>query len=476
MKTPLVDSLADFAVDATLEDLPDVVVEDCKRVLLDSIGCGLAGVGDPKSVAGVECARVLGGEGGDASLFGTSFRSSVFGAAFANGESINALDFDAVLPPGHVAPYVLPGALAIAESSDQPGRRLIEAIAVAHEVSHRFGKAMDNHRTPKNGEQHLPDVLGFTSTVFGATLANTMLLNQPRNVTADSVGIAAAISPVNSHRPWIEHLPNSSIKYTMAGPITQAGLTAAYSARFGHTGDRQILDDAELGYPRFIGTGRWDAEPLRQELGSTWTFPQAHSYKPYPHCRVTHGPLDAVLDVVTRHDVRADEIDEIRCWGEEWVNLPLWLKTDLDRPHEAQMSIAYGLAVAAHRIPIGAEWQTPETLHSPSVRDLMAKVSFRPHPDYARLVGEDPSARPTHVDIDARGETFSSVVSHPKGTPSSDERTYMTTEEIVDKFRTNADGVIDSGDADRLVTDILSLEEVKGVRELMSRTRGHRGR
>jgi len=68
---------------------------------------------------------------------------SIFGAAFANGELINALDFDAILPPGHVSPYVIPGALAIAESTGAPGTDLITALALSHEMSYRIGKAMD---------------------------------------------------------------------------------------------------------------------------------------------------------------------------------------------------------------------------------------------------------------------------------------------------------------------------------------------
>lgn len=467
MGKTLTEILADFACDVEFAELPPEVVEDCKRVLLDSIGCGLAGVEEPKGRIGVECARLIGGPDGDATMFGTPYRTSAFGAAFANGESINALDFDSVLPPGHVAPYVLPGALAIGEVARSSGRRLIEAVAVSHEVSYRFGKSMDYLRTPKGGEMQLPSVLGFTSTVFGATLAVTMLHGYDREVTADALGIAGAITPVNSYRTWMDNVPNSSIKYTMAGPITQASLIAAHSAGLGHTGDRCVLDDAEFGYRRFIGSDRWEPENLIRDLGRSWGFPKEHSYKPYPHCRVTHTPLDALNALLDEHDIKPEEIDAIRCWGEGWVEQPVWLYNDVHHPHEAQFSIAHGLAVGAHRIPPGRAWQAPETLRSPSVLQLMTKVSFAPHPDYVSKLSQDPSGRPTRVEIDARGQTFVAERSHPKGSVTSDPGTYMTTDELVTKFRINADGVLAAGQIDELVDGVLHLEEFDDVRALL---------
>ena len=86
---------------------------------------------------------MLGGSGGPASVLGTGEQLPVFGAAFANAELINALDYDTILPPGHVTPYVLPVALAVAESLGSSGKDYIVASAIAHEMSYRMGKAMD---------------------------------------------------------------------------------------------------------------------------------------------------------------------------------------------------------------------------------------------------------------------------------------------------------------------------------------------
>ena len=470
MPRTLVERLADFAFDARLEALPAEVVDDCKRVFLDSVGCALAGLDVDKGRIGIRAAEQMGGLG-EATVFGTALRTTPFAASFANAETINALDFDAVLPPAHVVPYVLPGAVALGEVRGISGARLIEAIAVSHEMSYRFGRSMDYLRIPTETGMRIASVLGFTSTVFGATAADAMVMGVERETLADALGIAAAITPVNSYRTWFANVPNSSIKYSMPGPVAQAAMTAAYSAGFGHAGDRLILDDAEYGYRRFIGSERWEPDVLMRGLGQEWRFPAEHSYKPYPHCRVMHGPFDALGEILTENGISPDEIDAIRCWGEAWVDgVPVWMNTKVERPHEAQFSIAHGLAVRAHLIQPGPAWQTPETLHDPSVLALMRKVTFAPHPDYVANLSGDPSARPTLVEVDARGTTFSASRSHPKGTPSGDPSTYMTTDELVAKFRANAAGVINDEQIDDLVDGVLNLEKLEDIRPLVELT------
>src|SRR5437870_5641387 len=148
--------LAAFVAQTSFDSLPPDVVHESKRILLDSLGCALAAGGQLKGKIGVEFARGLGGSDTTATIVGSTQRSSIFGAAFANGELINALDFDAVLPPGHVSPYVLPGALAVAETGHLPGSDLLLAVAISHEIANRFGKAMDYIRDIKGETVSMP--------------------------------------------------------------------------------------------------------------------------------------------------------------------------------------------------------------------------------------------------------------------------------------------------------------------------------
>lgn len=469
MITTLVERLAGFAAGTRFSELPDFVVEECKRDILDAIGCALAAIGQPKATMGIECAVRMGGtSGGPATIIGTGQRTSIFAAAFANGEMINTLDADSVLLPGHVSPYALPCAFAVGEERQRSGKDVIAAVAVSHEMSVRFGQAMSGNRDAKGGKAATAPVLGYSATIFGAAASAARLKQLPAERIAHALGIAAAITPVNAHRAWLQHAPGTTIKYLMAGALTQAALTAAEMGELGHRGDLQTLDDAEFGYPRFIGTTRWEPKALTDGLGLDWRFPAHQMYKPYPHCRVMHGPLDVLIDLVHRHDLRVDEIESITCYGEGWAYvLPTFMRREIRHVQDAQFCFAHGLALAAHRIPPGRRWQDPQVVFDPSVMRLMDKVKLEIHPTYFEEIAKNSSSRPSRVEIRALGQVYAGEKLFPKGTPSPDPDSRMTTDELVAKFRAFVDGVVAPATIDNVVDRILHLEEVQDFGEVM---------
>ncbi|MBC3191716.1 MmgE/PrpD family protein [Pseudonocardia sp. C8] len=471
MPEPLVDQLAGFATAADTAALPAAVVSESKRILLDSLGCAVASHGERGADIAVRYAQVLGGHADEASIIGTDLRTTQLGAAFANAELINALDQDAVLPPGHVTPYVLPGALAAAEAGGVPGARLLAAIAVSHEISYRIGKATDYLRDMKDGVVTIPPVIGYSSTIFGAAAAIGVTRGYERETVADALGIAGSTVPVNAQRAWMMHAPATTIKYQLAGGMAWTALTAASLAEFGHRGDRRILDDAEYGFPRFIGTKRWVPEPITDGLGSDWRFTAEQAFKPYPHCRVMHGIFDALTEIVDTHDLKPDEIESITAYGESFVQQPTWVNTDVTEARDAEFSMTHGLAVAAHRVPPGKDWLAPELVRSESVLALMNRSRFEPHPDFTDALSGHVSARPSRVEVTAHGETHVGERNFPKGVSSPDPSTYMTDDELAAKFRHNVAGVLSDADAEAVVAAVTDLENVDDVRVIMERLR-----
>lgn len=467
MHRHLLNELTAFAADTRYEDLPERVVEETIRIILDSIGCGLAGVTHRRGRIGVDHGRAQGGDA--ATILGTGERASVMGAAFANAELINALDHDAVLPPGHVCPYVLPGALATAEALRLTGKDLILATAIAHEMSNRIGKAMDYLRDIIDGQVSPPPVWGFASTIFGATAAVARLRGVSPDQMRNALSIAAIISPVNSAAAWRQHAPATTIKYMLGGWLAQGALTAAQMAELGHRGDDDIFDP-EFGYPRFIGTRRWQPENTLRGLGTDWIFPRESSFKPYPHCRVLHAPLDALTEIVTAQNLRPDEIEEITVWVEGFVERPIWMNNAITDVTDAQFSIAHGMALGAHRFASGPDWQRPENVHAPSVMALMERVRHVVHPDYVKSLLADGGSRPSRVEVRARGQVFAAERSHPKGTGAPGSATFFTTPELVDKFLSNAGHAMAADRAQALAEALLNLPEVADTADLMRRT------
>jgi 2-methylcitrate dehydratase PrpD len=392
------------------------------------------------------------------------------GAAFANGELINTLDMDAVLPPGHVTPYVLPGIMAVAESKAVDGRRVVEAIAVSHEMSNRIGMGMDYLRDTKDGKVDPPPVFGYAETIFGATAAIAMLRDLPQATIANALGVAGSISPVNSQVAWFQHAPSSTIKYLHAGVLTQSAFTASYAAEFGHRGDLQILDDEEFGYRRFIGSRRWFPDRMMEALGQEWRFPSQASLKPYPHCRILHALIDAMQETLDANSISVDEIDGIKVFVEGMVEQPVWLNREILASHDAQFSIAHGIAVGAHRVPPGRAWMDPDLVFGKSVMGLMNKVTHEVHPDYVKLLSGNAASRPAKVEISARGQTFVGERRYPKGSKTPDPSTFMTDEEVTQKFLNNVDGLLPRRQADRIVELTWRLETLADFGEIMRLT------
>lgn len=469
MTKTIVELLAEFTFDTSFERLPASVVDESKRLLVDSIGCALGGLSHPKGDIGLKYALLQGSgvPGEQASVIGTRSRVSANAAAFANGELMNALDFDAILPPGHVSPYVIPCALAAAEARGASGRDLLCAVAISHEMSNRIGKSLDYLRDTKDGKPSPPPVFGFSCTVFGAAAGIGKVRGHTRDMLANDLGIVGAMSPVNTQWSWSVHTPTATVKYGLAGAVTQAAMAATYLAELGHTGDIQVLDDGEHGYRRLIGSSRWQPERIALDLGSSWYFPSEQSYKPYPHCRILHAPLDVLIAIVEANDLKPSEITSITAWVEGWVLKPLWTNRDITHVTQAQFSIAHGLALGAHRIPAGKRWQDPEVVFDPSVIALMDKVHYQVHPDYVQMLAKDPASRPARIEVQARGKTFVGEALYPKGSLSPDPNSKMSNDEISAKFLRNAEGVLSPRAMDRALSQLWSLEEMPDVNALM---------
>lgn len=465
MVETIITQLAEFVDELKFEDLPADVVQESKRIILDSIGCALGGATHEKGKIGLEFARQFGGYP-EATVIGYGDQLSCLGASFANGELMNALDFDPILPPGHVTPYVLPTALAIGESIGASGKDLIVATALAHEMSYRIGKAMDYLRDIKDDKVVPPPVFGYSCTIFGATAGAGKLKGFDKGLMANALGIAGSISPVNAHWVWVKHAPSTTIKYLLAGWLNLGAITAASMAELGHRGDIYIMDD-EWGYWRFIGSSRWEPDIITRDLGKKWLFPPQQSYKPYPHCRILAAPLDCLIHLIEENDIKPKEIEGIKAWVEGFCMEPVWLNRTIESPTDAQFSVAHCLSLAAHRIPPGPRWQDVETVMNPSILKMMDKVTFDVHPDYVKSIKENPASRPSKIEVKARGKVFTEERLYPKGSPSPIPETSTTVDELVAKFKNNAQRMLLQHKIDSAVNAMLSLEDMDDISELM---------
>lgn len=467
MASTNVEKFAAFAQSVMASPPPPEVLEETKRILLDALGCGLAATISEFGRAGVQYGKILGANGDEATIIGQTARTSAHGAAWANSDLVSALDLTSINLPGHVVPYILPLSMALGESRHRSGLDMLSAAAVCFEMCFRLSKSMDDLRDVVDAKPATPRVFGYASMVFGLSAAASMLKELTESQTATALGIAGGTSPVNALRPWQVHMPNTTVKYGLGPGIVLSSMTAAYLAELGHRGDRLMLDDEEFGYPGLVNSKKWDPSLLTTGLGEEWRFPTATSFKPYTITRTMHATLDALVQVINENNIKVDEIDSITAYGEGWsVEVPVYANRNIEKPYDAQFSFAHAVAVAANGVRPGKDWQDPDVVFSDSVLGLMPRIEWRGHPDWGSAVAQNPLARPARAEVSARGTTFVADRFYPKGSTSPDPSTYMTTDELIMKFRHNADGVITSESAQQVIDTMLVLDQVEDVATL----------
>src|SRR5580692_3266752 len=134
--------LAAYADRLRYEDIDAATIERVKTHLIDTIGCGIGALDE--GPVGI-CRNVALAVSGNATVIGTTRRTTPELASFANGAAFRYLDFNdtyvgefAVHPSDHIA-----ACLAVAETERASARDLIVAIVLAYEVNCRLVDALD---------------------------------------------------------------------------------------------------------------------------------------------------------------------------------------------------------------------------------------------------------------------------------------------------------------------------------------------
>jgi 2-methylcitrate dehydratase PrpD len=458
--TTTISQLADFVDRTRFADLPASIVSETKRLLLDSIGCALAGVTSDKGKWGLTYARAFFAGSPQATVIGFGDRMSALGAAFVNGELINGLDYDAA--GKHLPPFVIPASLAVAELNKVTGKELITACALAHEIGIRIGGGMSSYRDIVNGKTSFPPVSGHSCAIFGGAAAVAKLERFSKDQLAQALSLAGLICPMQIQANMVKSVRPSTAKYLLAGWVSQAEITAVYLVKAGHRGDVATLD-GDYGFWRYAGSSSWNADSVVAALGKEWRFPRATPLKLYPCCRIMHGALDCLAAVIEKNGLRPQEIDSVHAYLEASCTEPVFSNRDIRNQVDAQFSVAYNLSVLTFGIKPGIRWQEWDTLNNPEIRQFMDKVAFEPHPGYVEALKKDPQSRISKVEVSARGKTFVEEREYIKGTPTSDPATYITDAELMAKFKDNACRILPPGKMNEACSWLMDLDSVDDI-------------
>lgn len=462
-------TLARFSSALRFDELPVEIVREAKRLILDTIGCGLGATELEKGRMAVELARRTGGQP-EATILSVQQKVPCAMAAFANGELMNALDWNALLPPSHVPPYVIPSALALAEANRKSGRDLITAVVLALEVSGRVGTSLGGLRATPGG---FPlRVWGIGSNQLGATVGAARILGLDADRMQHAIGLAGYYAPVPSHAKYNHTTQVGYAKYAPSGWMAQAGVTTALLAEMGYRGDVTVLE-GEHGFWAMNGAQGCDWEKITHGLGEDWVFTNA-AYKYWPTCGMFQSPLDAFTKIIDENDLKPEEISDVLVKIEAFAGLPKYVNVDPHDHVEAASSLPYCIAVAAHRIQRGPEWQSRSVMENPGIRGFMKKVRHATNPRSEELRQQDLvvegrpylSHRPADVEVRARDQVFVRAVDYANWLSMGVEECRPTDEGLVEKFRANARAVLGERKIGAAVDAVMKLETLSDTSTL----------
>ena len=447
-----------FVLDTRYEDLPEFVVHEVKRSLLDGIGATLAGLETEKGKMALHVAARLGGTP-ESSIIGTAMKVACTNASQVNSELMQAVDLD---PVPHILPFVLPAVLAIAETVHASGKELILAIAIGEEIARRVNDSMNVLEATMGAVGKPPDVFGNSNEhMIGAALAVGKLLNLNEEQMGNDLGLAGYLCSLPIGRDWEDTMPKSIIKYSPSGWNCHAAVMAALLAEQGYSGSRDMLDN-EFGFHVFYGASAWMPEKITDDLGKVWKFMQT-MYKIYPCCRFLQSSLDCLIDLINEYHFKPEEIDSIKAYSLKFTAHPdqYLVKTQID----AQYSFPYAATAVVYGIKPGVDWQNMNTINDSEIQTFMKKVEILPIPRAGEEKGKDPRSWYAKVDLVANGKTFSKETLYSIGTNMEG---YMLSDKVlIEKFKHNATRTLTQSKIQESIDCLFSLEQVDDVSELI---------
>jgi 2-methylcitrate dehydratase PrpD len=407
---PVTATLARFAAELRFEDLPAEVVERTQVLFMDLAGIIVRAQDLDSTLSMKEALRDLELTRGSLRVFGSDEYWTPEAAALLAGAAAHSLDFDdthakAMLHPG--AP-VIPAALAAAQMTGADTRTVIAAIVAGYEVMIRATYGVDGIKHSERGYH-----LSATAGVFGATAAagNVFGLTAPQmeHALGTALSESAGTGQFSVNGAWTKRFH--------VGKAAAAGLRAAALARRGYTGATQAFEGRE-GFFNAYSPEPKPAAAL-EGLGQVWGVLES-GIKPYPCCRGIHAPLDAVMALHARHDIRIDQIASVRVGmarrSVHVVGEPQDRRRKPRNVVDCQFSTHLCLAVALKHKRMGWDDYEP-ALQDPELFELMQRID----------VGEDDECNrnfPTYfsavVEIRTKdGQVWREFVKAPRGEPDS---------------------------------------------------------
>ena len=464
--TGVTDYVATFIADTKYEDIPGDVIELGKKSILDGLGLSLAGSMAETGPITRQYVAKLGAATGSATIVGTSQKTSPRFAAFVNGVSIHADDFDdSQLAAAkdriygllvHPTVPVLPTVLALSERGAVSGKDFMLAYHVGVEVECKISEAIS--------PRHYQDGFHTTGTCgpFGSAAAAAKLLHFDHLKILYALGLAA------SQSGGLRENFGTMTKPFQAGHAAESGLVAAELVDLGWTAAKQILE-ADRGFFHAAG-GSYEPTFIVNKLGKPWTFASPGvSLKPYPSGSLTHPAMTELLRLIEANDIRPEQVEKVDIGANHGMTTTL-LHHRPTTGLEGKFSMEFCLAILLLQRNASLGDFSEATMQRSDVKAMIERINFYVDPA-AESAGFDKMTSILKIHL-KNGKVIAGEAAFGKGSPSNP----MSFEEAAVKFR----GCAEYAGWPRekmerivaLVRDLHTVQDVKVLSPLLSAEKG----
>ena len=430
---------SDFTAGLQYEQLPEKVRHECKRGLLDWLGCALAG-SDTDTVRRLKSALDATGSLPKVQVIGHAHKLGVLEAALMNGQMGHVLDFDDTHMDGvvlHTSSPVLSALFSAASLVPCSGQDLMVAYALGFEAGVRIGKASPGHH---DAGWHLTGTLG----TLAAGIASARLLRLDGSQTNYALGIAATQSA------GLQQNRGTMSKSFHAGKAAHNGLLAALLARGGFDSSTEIIEGRK-GFSNTFAP-RHESSAMTAQLGQTWEI-LSNGHKPYACGVVLHPLIDGVIALRSQ----IPDFGHIASIALQ-VN-PITVRiTGIEKPQtglQSKFSLYHSAAVACLDGVASLAQYSDARAADTTVIALRDKVQVQAVEDFGR--------DEAHVCITLKdGTRLETHVDHASGT----QQNPMTDSALQTKFMANAGPVLGAVRSQDIMQRVLALHECTDVNAL----------
>ncbi|KAF7550959.1 hypothetical protein G7Z17_g5356 [Cylindrodendrum hubeiense] len=468
---PVTRELCEWISSLSLSDIPTEKVTRVKYLILDGLACALIAARLPWSEAAVKGVLTM-ESSGRCGIIGWDKKTGPLAAALLNSTFIQGFELDDYHSgaPIHSSSIVLPTLLAAVEHCDvstdeQPlvgGAEFLLAAIVGYETGPRVGLGVYGIEVLTHG-WHSGAIFGPAASA--ATAAK--LFQLPASTIEDAIGIACTQAGGLMSAQY-----ESTAKRMQHGFATRNGLFAAFMARNGYTGIKQVLERPYGGFlSNFsLGNGRTPAYvpgEVVNGLGERWEIDRI-VVKPYASVATTHSTIDALMALQTRYPTQMAAVHQIRRIRVEMSEVSFkkcgWTPRRPLTPTGAQMSATYAAAMQLLEGEVQAAQFAPAQLERDDLWSLMDRIHCEQNMELESF------QQRVHVELDGQAAPLTEFVTAPRGNGVP-----LSNQDILDKWRRLTADVIDSERQAAIERIVLQLETVQDVRQLARLLSGRTG-